>query len=118
MLSVGVWSLAPSPLAPSPPSLTATGSPAPSTLVPAGFFVNGDSLLSASPPFGSATLSDNLVASSTTSSSSSTTSSSKSYWMTLLPFLVRPCPCPLVRPCPFLRRRLCLHLKVVFQIQL
>ena len=63
MLSVGVWSLADSPFLPSPPSLALTGVPAPLTTVAFGFLVKGDSLLSASPPFGAAGVSENLVAS-------------------------------------------------------
>ena len=54
-----------SPESPSPPSLTATGSPCPcglTTLV-GPFLALPESLLSASPPLGSATLSESLVAS-------------------------------------------------------
>ena len=62
MLSVGVWSFAESPLLPSPPSLDLTGL-APAIASFFGALVKDDSFESASPPFGSATASDSLVAS-------------------------------------------------------
>ena len=85
MLSVGVLSLALSPLTPSLPSLAFTGEPAPATLVAFGALVKGDSVESASPALGAATLSDNLVASSTTSSSSSLSKSISSSSSSLFP---------------------------------